>query len=91
MSDQLLLRSRPTTVEAKRITAETREDVLAWLSQEVSAWAYGMRGVTWHQDGVMHDAFIGDWVVKNPWGEYHPVSDAALFSRYESVLPGVSE
>lgn len=91
MTDQLLLRARPTVVVARRITKENRADVIQWLNEEVSAWTYGTQGITWHQDDAMHDAFLGDWIVRNPWGEYHQVSDAVLFARFEAVVPVVSE
>lgn len=91
MRNELLLRTRPTICEAKRITKESRQDVMEWIKGTVSAWTYGTTGISWHQDGVMHDAFIGDWVVRNAWGEFHRVTDAVLFSRFESVVGAVSE
>lgn len=90
-AENLLLRQRPTTVQAKRITADSRDDVLDWMKADVSAWPYGLTGITWWQDGEIHNAVLGEWVVLNPWGEYRRVSDAALFARYESVVAGVHE
>jgi hypothetical protein len=91
MSDELLLRARPTTVEAKRVTPESRQGIVDWINQDRSAWTYGMTGLTWWQDGVIHDAHLGDWVVLTPWGEFQKVSDSVLFARYESIVPAVSE
>jgi hypothetical protein len=92
VTDELILRTRPSVVEAKRVTKETRDAVLEWLKEgEVSAWSYGQSGVTWHQGGTMHDAYLGEWVVRNPWGEFQRVSDQVLFSRFESVVQAVAE
>lgn len=91
MSDELLLRARPTTVEAKRITQENRDAVIEWIKQDCSAWTYGTTGITWWQDGDLRDAHLGDWVVRNPWGEVQRISDSALFARFESVVSAVAE
>lgn len=91
MTDELLLRTRPSVVEAKRITPENRDTVITWINNDVAAWSYGTTGVTWHQEDAIHDAFVGDWVVKNAWGEFHRVPDSILFSRFESVVAAVSE
>lgn len=92
MGDELLMRSRPTVVEAKRVTVENRDAIIAWINQDGHAWPYGTKGVTWHdaEQGI-HDAFVGEWIVKTPWGEYQKVSDAVLFARFESVVAAVSE
>jgi hypothetical protein len=88
-----LLRTRPSVVEALQVTAENRDQVIDWIGQDTSAWSYGTRGLTWVAPDVggIADAFLGDWVVKTAWGEFVRVSDEAIFSRYESITPVVSE
>lgn len=91
-SDVLVLRTRPTTVEARRVTVENRDSILNWINVSSSAWPYGTRALTWYDPGSgLHDAFTGDWVVKTAFGEFIRVPDEKLFSRYESVVTVVSE
>ena len=89
----LILRHRPTTVQARKVTAENRDSIIAWISQDGDAWAYGTRGVTWHDpdSGGIFDAFLGDWIVRTAWGEFRKVSDSLIFARFEAVVVAVSE
>lgn len=88
-----MLRTRPTTVEARRVTPETRDAIVRWINVDGAAWPYGTRGLTWScpDVGGIADAFLGDWVVKTAFGEFARVSDATLFARYEAVVTVVSE
>lgn len=92
MSDILLMRTRPTTVEARRVTPDTRDAIVRWINVDGSAWPYGTQGLTWHdRDTGIRDAFLGDWVVKTAFGEFASVKDAVLFARYEAVVTVVAE
>lgn len=88
-----LLRTRPTVVEAIRVTPETRDAIVRWINETASAWPYGTRGVTWVAPDVggIADAFVGDWVVKTAFGEFIKVPDSQLFARYEMVVTVVAE
>lgn len=88
MSEPLILRTRPTTVEARQVTTETRDEVIQWIAKDTTAWPYGTRGITWvdTEVGGIADAFIGDWVVKTAFGEIVRVPDSVMFARYEAPL-----
>jgi len=89
MTDTLVLRTRPTTVEAKQLTADNREELARW----VSGWTYGVGEVRWfdRDHGRVVGIGVGDWAVRTAFGEFQPVKDSVLFTRYESVLPTVTE
>jgi len=89
VTDILVLRTRPTTVEARRLTEDNREELARW----VSGWTYGVSEVRWldRDNGTVVGVGVGDWIVRTAFGEHKPVKDSVIFSRYESVLPVVSE
>ena len=91
MTDTLILRTRPSTVEARQVTAD--QDARRELALWVGGWTYGMTHVRWYnaQRGQVVSAGIGEWIVRGPFGEHEPVSDSALFAQYERVLPEVAE
>lgn len=78
-----LLRRRPSTVEAVRVTEDNTADV--------AIWAGGVdlphRGVGIYTDtGDFAVGRIGDWVVRGPFGEFYPAADKVMFANYEAVL-----
>jgi hypothetical protein len=50
MTETLILRTRPTTVEAKRLTEDNREEIARW----VGGWTYGMLHVRWLDKDTQH-------------------------------------
>lgn len=89
MTDTLILRTRPTTVEAKRLTEDNREELARW----VSGWTYGMLHVRWLDRDTHHvvSAAVDDWIIKTAFGHYKPISDSAIFSQYDRVTAVVAE
>ena len=89
MSDSLVLRTRPTTVEARRLTEDNQAELARW----VDGWTFGVNFVRWfdRNTGQVLSVERGDWIVRTAFGEHQPVKDSVIFSRYESVLPVVSE
>lgn len=75
-------------MEARRVTTDNRDEIIAWVNRDSHAWPYGTRGITWHDsryDGL-RDAFVGDWVIRTAWGEFQALDDDAVFARFESVI-----
>ena len=89
MSDSLVLRTRPTTVEARRLTEDNQAELARW----VDGWTFGVNFVRWfdRNTGQVLSVERGDWIVRTAFGEHQPVKDSVIFSRSESVLPVVSE
>ena len=91
MTDTLILRTRPTTVEARRFALSTNAEE---LSRWVGGWTYrGDEEIRWFDRDTGKVALVarGDWIVKTAFGHYKPVSDSAIFAQYERVGPAVSE
>jgi hypothetical protein len=89
VTDTLILRTRPTTVEAKLLTDDNREQLARWCG----GWTYGMKFVRWfsRDSGVVLEAEVGDWIVRSAFGHYVRVSDQTIFAEYDRVHPVVSE
>ena len=89
MNDTLILRTRPTTVEARRFTEDGDAEA---LSRWVGGWTHEGE-VRWFDADTGRVSYVvhGDWIVKTAFGHYKRVTDAAIFSQYERVTPGVSE
>lgn len=89
MTQSLILRTRPTVVEAKRLSDDNQEEIARW----VGGWTYGVTCVRWfdRDTGRIVAAEVGDWIVKTAFGHYKPVSDSAIFQQYERVVPAVTE
>jgi len=89
VSDSLVLRTRPTTVEARRLTEDNQAELARW----VDGWTVGVDKVRWldRNTGQVVGIERGDWAVRTAFGEHQPIKDSVIFSRYESVLPVVSE
>jgi hypothetical protein len=89
VTEALVLRTRPTTVEAKRLTEDNQEELARW----VGGWTFGTNFVRWfdRDTGKVAEARVGDWIVRTAFGHHKPVSDAALLSQYDRVLPAVAE
>ena len=89
MTDTLILRTRPTTVEAKQITDDNRDEVARWCG----GWAFGYDVVRWfsRDSGTVLDAQVGDWIVRSAFGHFVRVSDDTLLSVYDRINPAVSE
>jgi hypothetical protein len=89
VNETLILRTRPSVVEAKRLTEDTREDLARWCG----GWPYGVHAIRWfsRDTGTVLEAVLGDWVVRSAFGHFVRVSDSAIFSEYERVSPAVAE
>jgi hypothetical protein len=89
VTETLILRTRPTVVEAKFVTEDNREDIARWCG----GWAWLDGAVRWfsRDTGTVLEAQIGDWVVRSAFGHFVRVSDSTLFSEYERVTPAVTE
>jgi hypothetical protein len=87
--DTLILRTRPTTVEARQLTEGNRETLARW----VGGWNYGMSFIRWfdRDTGRVVEAQLGDWIVKTAFGHYKPVPDRVIFSEYDRVNSAVAE
>lgn len=88
-AETLVLRTRPTVVEAKRLTEESAEEIARWCG----GWKFAVGYVRWfsRDANTVLQAEAGDWVVRNAFGDFVRVSDSAIFSEYEAVVPLVSE
>ena len=84
-----MLRTRPTTVEARRITEKNRREIAEW----VTGWTYGMYHVRWFDKDSQQvmTAGIGDWIVRNAFGRFVQTYDRQLWSEYDRIVPAVSE
>lgn len=89
MTETLILRTRPTTVEAKRLTEDNREEIARWCG----GWTFGVTFVRWfsRDSGSVLEAKVGDWVVRSAFGHFVRVSDDALLGTYDRVTPAVAE
>lgn len=89
MTETLVLRTRPTTVEAKRLTEDNREELARWCG----GWTYGVHHVRWlsRDSNTVLTAEVGDWIIRSAFGHYVRVSDSALFAEYDRVSSVVSE
>jgi hypothetical protein len=87
--ETLILRTRPTTVEARQLSNENQTTLARW----VGGWTHGVRQVRWFDKDTGHvlTADTGDWIVKTAFGHYKPVTDALIFSQYDRVTPAVAE
>lgn len=87
MTDTLILRTRPTHVEARQFTADSNVEELArW----VGGWTHaGDREVRWfdRDTGRVLLAEPGDWIVRTAFGHHKPVSDSMIFTIYEQIGP----
>ena len=81
--DVLLLRTRPTTVEARRLSVDNRVELARWAR----GWTYGMTEIRWFdaKSGRVQHAELGQWVVKQANGCIDTVSDSVLFSIYDRM------
>lgn len=77
----LLLRRRPTTVEAMEVSDENLDTV--------ALWCQGLKAPSgvWVVTDTGQPAFapIGQWIVRGPAG-FYPATDGALWAGYEAVL-----
>lgn len=89
VTDSVILRTRPSVVEAKQLSEDNREDLARW----VGGWTHGMSEVRWfdRDSGGVCSAVIGDWIVRTAFGQHKRVSDSALLSQFERVTAVVSE
>lgn len=91
MSDgPIILRRRPLTVEAWRITEDNVTDVAEWSGGIVLRG--GLNGVAIHTDtdDLVH-AKPGDWVIRGPFGDFYPAADRVVFASYEAVVGAASQ
>ena len=79
---------RRVTVEAKQVLVGYENIVAEWCNGHPQ-WGYGVIVVT--DTGQPVIAAYGDWIVRGPSRTYRIVSDGAIFSEYESLIPTVSE
>lgn len=84
-----MLRTRPTTVEARHLTTEHQVELARW----VNGWTYGTQTIRWfdRDTGLVMSASLGDWIVRTAFGVYRPVQDQLLLREYDRVMPEVSE
>lgn len=97
MTETLIMRTRPTVVEARRLTQDNRLELAHW----VRGWTFGVNKIEWINPpargaargtrGAEESAEVGEWIVRCPNGDFKPVPDSVLFSQYERVLPEVRE
>lgn len=89
---ELLLRARPTTVIARQVTLDTRDQIIRWINDNGGhSFPFGTRGLTWvRKGGGIIDAKLGDWVVLDG-SEFSVVPDDTLYRMYDRVVPVVSE
>jgi hypothetical protein len=87
--DTLILRTRPSVVEAKRVSEDDREELARWCG----GWTYGVHAVRWfsRDTGTVLEAEVGDWIVRSAFGHFVRVSDSALAAEYDRVTPAVAE
>lgn len=84
----VLLRPRPSIVEATQVDEFNLADVAIWCNGVVLPG----RGVgVYTATGDFACATFGNWMIKGQYNNFYPEPDGAVFSRYESVLPLVSE
>lgn len=85
----LILRTRPTTVEARRLSPDNQLEIARWAG----GWTYGVTAVRWFssKSGQVQEAGLGDWIVKGACGSVDRVSDRVLFSQYERITAAVTE
>lgn len=91
MTETIILRTRPTVVEARQLTRDpdNREELARW----VGGWTYGMSLIRWfdRDTGRVMEAQFDDWLVKTAFGHYKAVPDSVLLSQYDRILPVVTE
>jgi hypothetical protein len=88
MTETVVLRTRPTTCEAKRLTEDNREELARWTR----GWTYGVSEVRWfRKDGKVDLARVGEWIVRTAFGEHVPATDAVLAREYERPVTVVAE
>jgi len=79
-------RKKPVKIEAVEVTAENRDDVIAWIGKNARPWnpvnpIY--RGICIETlEGVM-TANLGDWVIKGVRGEFYPCKPDIFAATYE--------
>jgi hypothetical protein len=78
----VLLKRRPTTVEAMRVTRENRIEVAVWCKGHPVFTGVGMTTNT----GDVAYAKVGDWVLRGPDGSFYPAPQAVIDSSYEELL-----
>lgn len=91
MTETIILRTRPTTVEARQLTRDpdNREELSRW----VGGWTYGMSMIRWFdsESGRVMEAQFDDWLIKTAFGHYKPVPDRVLLSQFDRITTVVSE
>jgi hypothetical protein len=81
------MRYRPATVEVMQVQPGNEIYVATWCGGVVAhdrVWIVD-------GDGAAHIAHQGDWIVRNPFGEFSVVKDSRIFGLFDSVLPAVAE
>lgn len=81
---------RPPVHEAVQLTAENREEVVAWCHGRIVISVEG-----WHLEGIGADperthARAGDWIVKGGWFDFKRYSDNE-FRRHFIVTTDAEE
>lgn len=82
-----ILKTRPLVVEAVQVTSENRRDLALWC--DGLPMNGGVAVMDAHRD--FRVAQLGDWVIKDAFGEYVPIPDTKIFGRYEGVVAVHSE
>lgn len=78
-------RKKPVEVEARELTEDNVDDIVAWVKANggqaaKGLWKVGIRTL----EGIMH-ASIGDWIVKGVQDEFWPVKPDIFEATYEPV------
>lgn len=77
-------RKKPITIEARRYTAESKDDIIKWLKEcNQTYYIHGdsLRIVT--LEGEIRAQF-DDWIIKGVHGEFYPCKPDIFLATYES-------
>jgi hypothetical protein len=82
MIEPQLMRYRPATVEVMQLQPGNETYVATWCGGVVAA------DRVWLLDNEAqpHIAHQGDWVVRDPYGEYRVVRDSRMWAVLESIV-----
>lgn len=80
-------RKKPVVIEARELTVETAQAIMAWCGS-TEWWSKGVfrqvRGIIVPTLEGKHEAGFGDWIIKGVKGEFYPCKPDIFEATHET-------
>lgn len=84
-------RKKPVVIEARQLTWENIDEIMAWCGS-TEHWTRepfrAVRGIIVPTLEGQHEASFGDWIIKGVKGEFYPCKPDIFQATYEQVVAG---